>query len=376
MIKKIERVAKRLFLRFISLLKGVEKVSPDELDSALIGKVLIIRQHDQLGDMLLSVPAIRGIARRFPSASVDVVASSVNFHVLRNNPYIRKLWVLRRGRGKRDGEKFLRLVRNLKKERYDLAIVLNTVSFSVTSMLIAWLSGAKYKVGPSGKSFGYDFTEYFYNLELPTPDESEIRLMHESEHNLYPLKKIGVEEELLTSIFVPSSEEERSAKRLIEVVSEDGSPVVVIHPGAGKLKNRWPVERFAWVANSLTERFGAKIVAVFGPMDNDLVDRFLKGCRNCPVVLNSPSIGFLGALIKHSSLTLCNDTGVLHIAGAVGAKTIAIFGPTDPARWKPVNSSVIALRADDGRVESVGVDEVISVARGLLESLHGDESDI
>ena len=62
MIKKIERVAKRLFLRFISLLKGVEKVSPDEMDSALIGKVLVIRQHDQLGDMLLSVPAIRGIA--------------------------------------------------------------------------------------------------------------------------------------------------------------------------------------------------------------------------------------------------------------------------------------------------------------------------
>ncbi len=252
-MKKIERVAKRFFLRFISLLKRVEKVSPDELDSALIGKVLVIRQHDQLGDMLLSVPAIRGIASRFPSASVDVVASSVNFHVLRSNPFIRKLWVLRKGRGRRDGEKFLKLIKNIRDERYDLAIVLNTVSFSVTSMLIAWLSGAKYKIGPSGKPFGYDFTEYFYNLELPVPDESEIRSMHESEHNLYPLKKIGVREELLTSILVPSSEEERSARRLIEVISEDGSPVVVIHPGAGKLKNRWPVERFVWVVNSLTE---------------------------------------------------------------------------------------------------------------------------
>ncbi len=117
-------------------------------------------------------------------------------------------------------------------------------------------------------------------------------------------------------------------------------------------------------------------MAVFGPMDKDLVDRFLKGCRNCPVVLNSPSIGFLGALIKHSSLTICNDTGVLHIAGAVGARTIAIFGPTDPARWKPVNSSVIALRADDGRVESVGVDEVMNVAGDLLDSLHGYKSNV
>ena len=376
MKKKMERAAKKFFLRFVSLLNKAEKISPEGLDSHSIRRVLVVKQHDQLGDMLLSVPAIRGIARRFPSASVDVVASSVNFSVLRNNPFIRKIWTLRRGRGRREGEGLLSLIKNLRKEHYDLAIVLNTVSFSVTSMVIAWLSGARFKIGPSGKPFGYDFTGNFYNIELPLPDESEVNLMHESEHNLYPLKEIGVREDLLTSVFVPSSMEEEAAGKLIEVISENNSPVVVIHPGAGKLKNRWPVKKFARVANKLSEEYGAKIVAVFGPMDTDIVNEFLAECRNCPVVLNSPSIGFLGALIKKSSLTICNDTGVLHIAGAVGADTIAIFGPTDPARWKPVNSSVIALKADDGSVEFISVDEVMNVARQVLNPLHGDKGNV
>jgi len=65
-------------------------------------------------------------------------------------------------------------------------------------------------------------------------------------------------------------------------------------------------------------------------------------------------------------LTLCNDTGIMHIAGAVGANCVAVFGPTDPARWKPVNETVVAVRGKDGNVESVSVEEVIAAAAALL----------
>jgi ADP-heptose:LPS heptosyltransferase len=77
-------------------------------------------------------------------------------------------------------------------------------------------------------------------------------------------------------------------------------------------------------------------------------------------------LGFLGALVKRSILTLCNDTGIMHIAGAVGARCVAVFGPTDPARWKPVNEAVVAVRGKDGNVDSVSVDEVVAAARALL----------
>ena len=89
-------------------------------------------------------------------------------------------------------------------------------------------------------------------------------------------------------------------------------------------------------------------------------------CTMHPTVVSRPQVGFLSALMEHAALTLCNDTGIMHIAGAVGAPCIALFGPTDPARWKPVNETVVAVKATDGHVESVSVDEVLSVALQLL----------
>jgi ADP-heptose:LPS heptosyltransferase len=96
------------------------------------------------------------------------------------------------------------------------------------------------------------------------------------------------------------------------------------------------------------------------------MDAFLASCTNRPLVVSCPSVGFLSALMERAALTLCNDTGIMHLAGAVGAPCVAVFGPTDPARWKPVNETVVAVKAKDGRVESVSVDEVLSAALKLL----------
>ena len=80
--------------------------------------------------------------------------------------------------------------------------------------------------------------------------------------------------------------------------------------------------------------------------------------------------------MKRAALVLCNDTGVMHVAGAVRAKTVAIFGPTPPSRWKPSVDEVVALRGQDGRVESVSVEEVFRSALGLLGVSHGNEGDV
>jgi ADP-heptose:LPS heptosyltransferase len=70
--------------------------------------------------------------------------------------------------------------------------------------------------------------------------------------------------------------------------------------------------------------------------------------------------------MRDAAISVCNDTGVAHIAGAVGARCVEIFGPTDPDRWKPVSESVVAVRSDDGKVESVTVESVMRAAERLL----------
>jgi heptosyltransferase-2 len=102
-------------------------------------------------------------------------------------------------------------------------------------------------------------------------------------------------------------------------------------------------------------------------VDGEAFDEFLKACSDVTVVLSSPCVGLLGAIMKRAALTICNDTGVMHIAGAVGANCCALFGPTEPSRWKPINENVVAVRAADEGIGSVSVEEVLAAAVQLLE---------
>jgi ADP-heptose:LPS heptosyltransferase len=126
--------------------------------------------------------------------------------------------------------------------------------------------------------------------------------------------------------------------------------------------------RYAEAARILGKTFGCGVVATGGPADAATLAAFLDACVDRPFVLPCPSIGFFGALMKRATLTLCNDTGIMHIAGAVGGKCVAVFGPTDPARWKPVNKTVVAVWAKDGNVDSVSVGEVVAAAKALLSA--------
>ena len=67
----------------------------------------------------------------------------------------------------------------------------------------------------------------------------------------------------------------------------------------------------------------------------------------------------MAALFKKCGRVLCNDTGVMHIAGAVGAKTLALFGQTEPGEWKPPGEAVSYLRAPDKNIASISINEVL-----------------
>ncbi len=366
MIKGIEKKGKLALARLFSLFLSKRRVTPAELEGMPVARLLVVRQHHQMGDMLLSVPAFRGLRARFAGARITLLASPVNAACMRRNPYVDEVLVLPRKKGFGAPVSLARFIADLRGRRFDAALVLNTVSFSVTSMLLAVASGARLRIGSTSEPFGHDLSSRFYHLELPLPPRERLDSMHESAHNLYPLAAIGVHVADLSSVFVPSEEDERDCERFIAESFESPARFIVVHPGAGKPANVWPGSRYAEAARILAERYRCGVVATGGPLDADALDAFLRACAAPPFVLPCPSVGFLGALMKRSAITLCNDTGIMHIAGAVGARCVAVFGPTDPARWKPVTESVVAVRGRDGSVASVSVDEVVAAAAALL----------
>ena len=138
------------------------------------------------------------------------------------------------------------------------------------------------------------------------------------------------------------------------------APFALYHPGAGRPEKAWGEEKFAALAKLLSADAGLTPVVSWGPGDEDRVRRLselLPEARRLPLL---PAEG-LARVAARAALFVAGDTGPLHLAGALGVPTLALFGPTDPARNGPYKRPLSAVRYDEA--------DVATVARRALEVL-------
>jgi len=142
---------------------------------------------------------------------------------------------------------------------------------------------------------------------------------------------------------------------------------IAIHPGAGALAKRWPALRWAELWNGLGSEELA--VTICGPADAEAAGE-LEMRIHAPV-LAELSLLELAAVLAGSRALFGHDSGVSHLAAALGVPTLALFGPTDPAQWAPRGPRVRVLRAPDGDFERLEAAEVLGAARDLLGASRG-----
>ncbi len=125
-----------------------------------------------------------------------------------------------------------------------------------------------------------------------------------------------------------------------------GPDTVLLHPGAGWGAKRWPVERHAKAAAAIARETGARIAINAAPGEPALGSELEQRLRELGVepLLLSPTVGQLIELTRRVALAIGGDTGPLHLAAALGVPTVAIFGPTDPARNGPFHGEFRVLR--------------------------------
>lgn len=371
MAKKLERSIKRAVIGVLVRSINTKRLSSTWVREHPPRRILVIRQHNQMGDMLLAVPAFRAIKESFPGSEIGVVTSTLNRDVLRNNPAIDYLFCY----DKRHPFGHLALVRSIRAMKFDLVIVLHTVSFSITSVILALVSGAAVRAGSTSRPFGHALSEAVFHIELPLPGPGELESMNETEHNLYPLERLGVHTTDLAPLLVSSERERAWAEEFLRSVKNSERILLAVHPGAGKRENIWAPERFASVLNSIGEMKPLTAIVIEGPLDAPYVERF---CRNCRVpfhVVRRRSVGEIAAVMNASIAVLCNDTGVMHVACAAGATTVAVFGPTEPGRWTPKCDNLHVVRAPSGMLEQLSPEKVMSVVTNILRLELGAQSD-
>ncbi|MDP1827186.1 MAG: glycosyltransferase family 9 protein [Archangium sp.] len=269
-------------------------------------KSILLIRYSALGDVVLATSLIAPLREKFPGARIEWVTEAAFAGLLegvvdRVIPLSRKDPVSRAG-----------VLRDVK-GRFDLAIDLQNKLWSIRVARAAAPKRLRFVRRTPLQALGLLVGRDVVLDDLPA---TELYAKAAQLERSGPLQlKVN---ELATA---------RAAQLL------PGGKWIAIAPGAAWATKRWPAERLAQVAAALRPD-GHRIALVGGPMDGALLDVIRAGCQP-EVDLSAESLPVLAAALGRVGLLIGNDSGLVHVAGAMGRPALAIFGPTSVKRWGP-----------------------------------------
>jgi len=146
-------------------------------------------------------------------------------------------------------------------------------------------------------------------------------------------------------LYLLDSDRDRAVKVLAKHGAASDDLLVAIHPGSGSRAKNWPVANFLDLASDLVEAYKAQILFVVGPGEEGIKQDLLRPVRSKRlVILDSLPLPVLGAILERCCGFVGNDSGITHMAAAVGIPVVTIFGPSDPGRWAPKGEKVSLVR--------------------------------
>ncbi len=359
----VKKTVRSVFVR----LGGRKKLAHFSLSvPGSVKRIIVIRQHNQFGDVLCTVPLLRALANKFKPEELAVVVSPQNKDALANCPYVTALINYDKLSFYKKPSLFFDFVRKLRKE-YDVLLVPSNVSLSLTNDIMAFFVRAKMKIGPASLENSSNKTSSVYDVAVNLAWGSGP--VHQCHRNMEVASPLGFDkksEDGRLEYFVRESSA-GEAQKFVARLSSEARRKVALHAGAGKVPNRWNVTNFAALSDLLQNELEADIFLTEGPMDHDVVDALAAMIKSPFVRVRNRAISFVAALLQQMDLVVTNDTGIMHLAAAVGAPTLSLFGPTDPLQWAPLGKRHRFILARQGDINTIGVDKVFSLAKKAFQ---------
>jgi ADP-heptose:LPS heptosyltransferase len=357
----LERAFKRWLVRLFGWIIPDAEYRPDQLDLDPVRSILVVRQHDQLGDLLLSTPAIHALRERFPQAFITVIARVYTHSVLLNNPDIGRVLVFPEKPRLATPRRLWALLKGLR-IHYDLAVVLNTVSHSLSSDVLAWMSGARWRLGSAEHPFAGARANLFYNIVSPAPASR----VHETMRSLAIVEHIGARADDAGERLGLTPAEEAWGEEVLWKNHLLPEKTIGLNLGAYQMPNRWPYRSYAALADWLAGEHGFQVAVFWGPREEELGELFL-GAVNVEVApLPGLNLRQLASVFRRLRLVVCNDTGIMHLSAAAGTPTFAVFGRNDPEYWRPLNRNFYGVWGPDKTKASAELETVKSGIRRML----------
>jgi heptosyltransferase-2 len=304
-------------------------------------RILIIKLIS-VGDVLFTTPAVRALRLGFPRAHLTYLVGSWSRDVIENNPNLDEIIVYDAPRHSQDrGRAWLSTLgclRQLRRKRFDMAVVFHRTSFAG---LLALLAGVPNRVG-----FDYHGQGRFLTQRVAYEVGK-----HEVDRYLDVVRCLGLSPAgLWTEMQVGKKEQDEASQLLRANGLKPDEIIFAVLPGGGKNPGtfmptkRWPADRFARLIDEMARRFQVKVLLVGGPGDEEVVGSVISQMESRAVnLVGKTTFKQLAAVLQRCRLFIGGDSGPLHIAAAVGTPTVGIFGPSDPRLVAPRGEKHLAV---------------------------------
>ncbi len=326
-------------------------------------KILIIRQHNQLGDLLASSSLFRALKKKFPLSHITLIVSPANKDAVTKNKFIDRVIVFEKARHLNPVE-FFRFMSVLR-EGYDWVLVPVTVSISFTSNLMAGIAKGRLKAGANWLDGKYNESAFFFNKKINLDWRLQPDL-HIAERILDIVKPLGIEPAGYSpEVSFDGEDEEKAEKFLTRFEEYNQRCIIGLHTGAGKIPNRWYHKNFVNLIKELKANWDACIYLTGSSADLSIIEKIKEELNFTVLEFIDKSIPEVAALISKSDLFITNDTGIMHVAGSTSTPQISLFGPTNPFVWAPMGKNKVFLQRSD-IIDNITVNEVFDIAGRLL----------
>jgi heptosyltransferase-2 len=309
-----------------------------------VRRILVIEPWN-IGDVILLMPFLSQLRSRFPKSTTTLLAPPHAAELLQNTGLVTDFiqtdinWSERSTRYNPfaySWAELWRLRRELQKREFDLAF---KCRMHVREHLVIGLSGAKRRIG-----YAFGRGDKVLTDAIVVDDAN----LHKTSDWLNLLGPLGGVQSVATPRLRVSGVERRWADEYLHAAGISPTDSIVgIHPGASVPEKRWPIERFLEVGKRLTDKADVRILVFVDPAGYGASLAEIEGAVTAQVGLRE-----LIALIERCSLLICNDSGPMHIAGALGVPTISVFGSGIEQWFSPLGQGHRLLTVEKNRREA------------------------
>jgi len=301
----------------------------------------IIFQLGHLGDLILSEPFLRNLRKNNEGKKITLVVGPWNRILAESIPWIDDVLIFDNYLYSRNSKlsffsflkQLIKFLRKVNRAKYDVGIDLRG---HINSLYLLYLSNIKELIG-----FSYAKQGLFLDKKIPFRDD-----VYESDRllSLFPLLGYKIHDSEI-KFDLDEADLNKAKTYLKQSGVEPNEKLIMVFPGAPYLPRRWPINNFALLLDTITEKGLGRPIVVGGKKDQAVVKSVIAAAKHPPAFWVDNDLMMLAALISLADVFISNDTGPMHLAVALSKPTIALFGPGNYQRWAPKQGQNISIKA-------------------------------